>query len=158
MSLPPVEEINNRWIELEKKVAGNPSDNGERLLSAPYNSDTFLPYIRPLMKFYRSTSSDFTTIAPKCQDSFKSVCSKPFTTPPTISLDSDSHPSNPTFSKFWVFNTWHWLPKLKWGLTGFFSCRAACAVMRIHSGMNKNIYFKNIFVWLYCLLPPMRKH
>ena len=35
--LPPVEEINNRWKELEKKVAGNPSDNGERLLSAPYN-------------------------------------------------------------------------------------------------------------------------
>ena len=43
MSLPPVEEINSRWIELEKKVAGNPLDNRERLLSAPYNSDTFYP-------------------------------------------------------------------------------------------------------------------
>ena len=87
MSLPPGEEINSRWIELEKKVVGNPLDNGERLLSAPYNnSDTFLPYTRPLMKFYRSTSSDFTTIAPKCQDSFKSVCSKSFTTPPTVSV------------------------------------------------------------------------
>ena len=32
MVLPPVEEINNRWSELEKKVAGNLSDNGERLL------------------------------------------------------------------------------------------------------------------------------
>ena len=85
MSLPPVEEINNRWKELEKKVAGNPSENGERLLSAPYSSDTFLPYSRPLMKFYRSTSSEFTT-APKCQDSFKSVCSKSFTSPPTISV------------------------------------------------------------------------
>ena len=57
MSLPPVEEINNRWIELEKKVACNPSENGERLLSVPCNTDTFLPYTRPLMKFYRSTSS-----------------------------------------------------------------------------------------------------
>ena len=28
MCLPPVEEINSRWTELEKKVAGNPSDNG----------------------------------------------------------------------------------------------------------------------------------
>ena len=89
MSLPPVEEINSRWIELEKKVAGNPSDNGERMLSAPYNSDTFLPYTRPLMKFCRSTSSDFTTIAPRCQDSFKIVCSKSFTTPPTISVPTN---------------------------------------------------------------------
>ena len=38
MVLPPVEEINNRWSGLEKKVAGNPDDNGERLLSAPYNT------------------------------------------------------------------------------------------------------------------------
>ena len=32
MVLPPVEEINNRWSELEK-VAGNPSDNGETFVS-----------------------------------------------------------------------------------------------------------------------------
>ena len=73
MVLPPAEEINNRWLELEKKVAGNRSDNGERLLSAPYNTDTFLPYIRSLMKFYRTTSSEFSTSAPKCQDSFRSI-------------------------------------------------------------------------------------
>ena len=82
----PVEEINNRWSELEKKVAGNPSDNGERLLSAPYNSDTFLPYTRPLMKFYRTTSSDFSTSVPKCQDSFRSICSKSSSSPPMISV------------------------------------------------------------------------
>ena len=64
MVLPPVEEINNRWSGLEKKVARNPSDNGERLLSAPYNTDMFLPYTRPLMKFYRTTSSEFSTSAP----------------------------------------------------------------------------------------------
>ena len=67
-------------------MAGNPSDNGDRLLSAPYNSDTFLRYTRPLMKFYRSTSSVFTTISPECQESFKSVYSKSFTTPPMISV------------------------------------------------------------------------
>ena len=85
VSLPPVEEIKKRWVELEKKVAGNPSENGERL-SAPYNTDTFLPYTRPLMKFYWSTSSEFTTLSPKCQDSFRSVCSKSFTSLPTISV------------------------------------------------------------------------
>ena len=31
MCLPPVEEINAIWTELEKKVAENPSENGERL-------------------------------------------------------------------------------------------------------------------------------
>ena len=86
MSFPPVGEINSRWSELETKVAGNPSENGERLLSAPYDSDSFLPYTRPLMKFYRSTSSEFTSMAPKCQDSFKSVCTKSFTTPSSISV------------------------------------------------------------------------
>ena len=58
MVLPPVEEINNRWVAVEKKVAGNPSGNGERLLSAPYNTDTFLPYTRPLKKFYHTTFSE----------------------------------------------------------------------------------------------------
>ena len=38
------------------------------------------------MKFYRSASSEFTTTAPKCQDCFKSVCSKSFTTPPMVSV------------------------------------------------------------------------
>ena len=68
-------------------MAGNPSESGERYLSAPYNSDNFLPYTRPLMKFYRSTSSEFTTTAPKCQHSFKSVCCKSFTSP-TISVST----------------------------------------------------------------------
>ena len=78
MCLPPVDEINSRWLELEKKVAGNPSENGERLHSAPFNTDTFLPYTRPNMKFYRTTTSEFATSAPKCQDSFKSICSNVF--------------------------------------------------------------------------------
>ena len=44
MSLLPVKEINSCWSELEKNVAGNTPDNGERLLSAPFNTDLFLPY------------------------------------------------------------------------------------------------------------------
>ena len=90
MSLLPVEEINNRWTELEKKVAGNPSENGERLLSAPFNTDTFVPYTRPLIKFYRSTSSEFTISAPNCQNFFRSICSKSFTSP-TISVPTTVH-------------------------------------------------------------------
>ena len=86
MCLPPVDEINSRWMELEKKVAGNPSENGERLHSAPFNTDTFLPYTRPNMKFYRSTVSEFSTSAPKCQDSFKSICSKSSSAPSYISV------------------------------------------------------------------------
>ena len=86
MCLPPVDEINSRWIELEKKVAGNPSENGERLHSAPFNTDTFLPYTRPNMKFYRSTISEFSISAPKCQDSFKSICSKSSSAPSYISV------------------------------------------------------------------------
>ena len=86
MCLPPVEEINSRWIELEKKVAGNPSENGERLHSAPFNTDTFLPYTRPNMKFYWSTTSEFSISAPKCQDSFKSICSKCTSAPLYISV------------------------------------------------------------------------
>ena len=86
MCLPPVEEINSRWIELEKKVAGNPSENGERLHSAPFNTETFLPYTRPNMKFYRSTTFEFSISAPKCQDSFKSICSKSTSAPSYISV------------------------------------------------------------------------
>ena len=41
MYLPPVEEINAHWTELEKKVVYNPSENGKRLHSAPFNTDTF---------------------------------------------------------------------------------------------------------------------
>ena len=55
MSRPPVEEINACSSELEKKVAGNPSDNAEHLLSASFNTDTFLPFTRPVMRFYRTT-------------------------------------------------------------------------------------------------------
>ena len=82
----PVDEINSRWVELEKKVAGNLSENGERLHAAPFNTDTFLPYTRPNMTFYRSTTSEFTTSAPKCKYSFKSICSKSSSAPSYISV------------------------------------------------------------------------
>ena len=57
MSLQPVEEVNAHWCELEKMVASNP-DSGEHLLSAPFNTDTFLPYTRPVMRFYWTTSTE----------------------------------------------------------------------------------------------------
>ena len=52
-SLPPVEEINARWKALENKAEDNQhSEDAEKLRSTPCNSDAFLPYNRPLMKFY----------------------------------------------------------------------------------------------------------
>ena len=38
------------------------------------------------MKFYRSTTSEFSISAPKCQDSFKSICSKSTSAPSYISV------------------------------------------------------------------------
>ena len=85
MLLPPVEEINARYEVLENKAEGiSCSEDAEKLLSTPYNSDIFSPYSRPLMKFYRTTTSDFSTVAPKCQDSFKGICSRSSTTPSSI--------------------------------------------------------------------------
>ena len=41
MCLPPVDEIKTRWVELGKKVAGNPLENGERLHSVPFKYRQF---------------------------------------------------------------------------------------------------------------------
>ena len=68
MSLPPLEELNDRWKALEKKAAGNPqTQDADKLQSTPYNTDSFLPYNRPYMKFYKTTTSEFALSAPKCQ-------------------------------------------------------------------------------------------
>ena len=89
MSLPPVDEINARWKALENKAEGNPrSEDSDKLRFTLYNTDTFLPYNRPLMKFYRTTSSEFSTAAPKCQDSFKGICSRSSSTPSSVSIPS----------------------------------------------------------------------
>ena len=77
MSLPSVKEISSCWLELEKNVTGNIADNGERLQSAPFNTDTFLPYARPVRRFYRTTSSKFAT-------SFHTICLKSTSSPPGI--------------------------------------------------------------------------
>ena len=38
------------------------------------------------MKFYRTTTSEFSTVAPKCQDSFKGICTRSSTTPSSVSI------------------------------------------------------------------------
>ena len=90
MSLPPMDELNDRWKALENKAAGNPqSQDSDKLQSTPFNTDSFLPYNRPYMKFYRTTTSEFVLSAPKCQDSFKSIASKSVSlTPSSISIPS----------------------------------------------------------------------
>ena len=87
MSLSPVDEIIERWRALENIAEGNPcSEDAEKLRSTQFNSDAFLPYSRPLMKFYITTTSEFSTVAPKCQDSFKGICSRSSSTPSSISI------------------------------------------------------------------------
>ena len=91
MSLPPVEEINVRRKALENKAEGNPrSEDADKLRSTPYNTD-ILPYSRPLMKFYKTMTSEFSTVAPKCQDSFKGICSRSLSTPSTVSTPAKQY-------------------------------------------------------------------
>ena len=79
MSLPPMEELNDRWKTLEKKAAGNPqAQDSDKLQSTPFNTDSFLSYNRLYMKFYKTTTSEFALSAPKCQDSFKFTANKSF--------------------------------------------------------------------------------
>ena len=76
-----------RWKALENKAEGNLcSEDTDKFRSTPYNSNTFLPYNRPLMKFYKTTTSEFSTVAPKCQDSFKGSCTRSSTTPSSVSI------------------------------------------------------------------------
>ena len=85
MSLPPVDEITERWGALVNKAEGNPgSEDAQKLRSTPFNTDTFLPYSRPLMKFYKTTSEFLK--APKCEDSFKGICSRSSSTPSSTSI------------------------------------------------------------------------
>ena len=87
VSLPPVDEITERWKALENKAEGNlRSEDVEKLRSTPFNRDSFLPYSRPLMKFYKTTTSEFSTVDPKCQDSFKGICSRFSSIPSSISI------------------------------------------------------------------------
>ena len=78
------------WKALENKAAGNPqSQDSDKRQSMPFNTDSFLPYNRPYMKFYRTTTSEFALSAPKCQDSFRSIANKSASlTPGSISVPS----------------------------------------------------------------------
>ena len=60
-----------RWDFYEAKASGNPKKGEpERLQCSPVNADNFLQYNRP-MKFYRSSTVEFSSSAPKCQDAFR---------------------------------------------------------------------------------------
>ena len=65
------------------------SQDSDKLQSTPFNTDSFLPYSRPYMKFYKTTTSEFALSAPKCQDSFKFITNKSASiTPGSISVPS----------------------------------------------------------------------
>ena len=73
MVMPPVDGVLERWDFYEKKSAGNPQQDQPHLLKTnPLNFDNYLYFTRAPMKFYRSTSTEFSFQAPRCQDSFRS--------------------------------------------------------------------------------------
>ena len=77
MVMPPLEGIVQRWDFYEAKASGNPkTGEPERLQCSPVNTDNFLQYNRPPMKFYRSSTVKFSNSAPKCQDAFRSLFRK----------------------------------------------------------------------------------
>ena len=77
MVMPPLEGIVQRWDFYEAKASGNPKKGEpERLQCSPVNTDNSLQYNRPPMKFYRSSTVEFSNSAPKCQDAFRSLFPK----------------------------------------------------------------------------------
>ena len=73
MVMPPVDGVLERWDFYEKKSAGNPQQDQPHLLNTnPLNFDNYLYFTRAPMKFYRSTSTEFSFQASRCQDSFRS--------------------------------------------------------------------------------------
>ena len=69
--------IDGRHWRRRLLVSGNPqAQDSDKLQSTPFNTDSFLPYNRPYMKFYKTTTSEFALSAPKCQDSFKFIANK----------------------------------------------------------------------------------
>ena len=77
MVMPPLEGIVQRWDFYEAKASGNPKKGEpERLQCSPVNTDNFLLYNRPPMKFYRSSTVEFSNSAPKCPDAFRSLFPK----------------------------------------------------------------------------------
>ena len=71
-------------------MSGNPKKGEpERLQCSPVNTDNFLPYNRPPMKFYRSSTVEFSNSAPKCQDAFRSLFPK--TIPSSVHIPIRQH-------------------------------------------------------------------
>ena len=72
MVMPPVDGVLERWDFYEKKSVGNPQQDQPHLLKTNPLNDNYLYFTRAPMKFYKSTSTEFSFQAPRCQDSFRS--------------------------------------------------------------------------------------
>ena len=90
MVMPPVDGVLERWDFYEKKSSGNPQQDQPYLLKTnPLNYDNFLYFTRAPMKFYKSTSADFSFQAPRCQDSFRSSFPGPI--PSSVRIPMKQH-------------------------------------------------------------------
>ena len=98
MVMPPLEAIVQRWDFYEAKASGNPKKGEpERLQCSPVNTDNFLQYNRPPMKFYRSSMVEFSNSAPKCQDAFRSLFPKAI--PSSVHVPIKQHTSMETVTR-----------------------------------------------------------
>ena len=98
MVMPPLDGIVQRWDCYEAKASGNPKKGEpERLQCSPVNADNFLQYNRPPMKFYRSSTVEFSSSAPKCQDAFRSLFRKAI--PSSVHIPMRQHTSMETVTK-----------------------------------------------------------
>ena len=98
MVMPPLDGIVQRWDFYEAKASGNPKKGEpERLQCSPVNADNFLQYNRPPMKFYRSSTMEFSSSAPKCQDAFRSLFPKAI--PSSVHIPMRQHTSMETVTR-----------------------------------------------------------
>ena len=72
MVMPPVDGVLERWDFYEKKSAGNTQQDQPHLKTNPLNFDNYLYFTTAPLKYYKSTSTEFSFQVPRCQDSFRS--------------------------------------------------------------------------------------
>ena len=97
MVMPPLDVLSRDGTSMRRRHLGNPQKGEpERLQCSLVNADNFLQYNRPLMKF-KSSTVEFSSTAPKCQDAFKSL--HPKTIPFSIHIPKRQHTSMETVTQ-----------------------------------------------------------
>ena len=98
MAMPPLDGTVQRWDFYEAKASRNPKKGEpQRLQCSPVNANNFLQYKRPLMKLYKSSTVEFSSSTPKCQDAFRSLFPKAI--PSSVHIPMRQHTSTETVTR-----------------------------------------------------------